>query len=518
MKHTLLLTLTILFSLNLASAQKLLEKIFTWENIPYLLSVEDAGLGAFKISIDTIGTTTNSEFTLKPLELKLFQMSFKQSIAKLKITSITSEQNESLELLSRELFFEIIAAKILKGSDDNDGPIAGTLKTKEIRIKASKVKNKKNSSDTIEYFLDISNVQIEFYDGYIENISIEGTINNEIMSFENRAPIGFSSKSNFNSTDCWLFSSDKTLKINLYDIFYYRANLEIDRKDYSPQNTVLSFKPSMGQDIILYKDATQKLFALNIFTDFVGLDKTKPNGLVQVELNKKFNMYSRMSSLGRTSISLGFLNLFNFETGLTKIEENNQSLNISSTDKLSNNEITRDKYVGLIDILKHQRAYLGFNFNLLTLALPVFKSKFQVNYGIKWAVVSLTDSLKANNSGMIINSGRIDEMTAFSNYHRLDLTLNLFPEKRYGFSGTYSFNWANLYDPNIFLVSTPERYRQGKDNNFNHLYYTFFINAFINTNGEKGKVFLRLKLHYLDDDPNVTFYQAQLGYSLYLIN
>ena len=89
-------------------------------------------------------------------------------------------------------------------------------------------------------------VQIEFYEGFIENIIATASTDTTFLKFENNYPIGFSSKDDYQTLN-YIYLSESTgrcqCQLKLGDLITYIQNSRIKTRDYSPKNSVREFIP-----------------------------------------------------------------------------------------------------------------------------------------------------------------------------------------------------------------------------------------------------------------------------------
>jgi hypothetical protein len=80
--------------------------------------------------------------------------------------------------------------------------------------------------------------------------------------------------------------------IQLSDLLLLDIQPENDKEDYSPVNSVIELRPSHAI-AELKKEKRSRILDVAAFTDFVGMDQGQPNGLVQIEAKRKFNINTK---------------------------------------------------------------------------------------------------------------------------------------------------------------------------------------------------------------------------------
>ena len=122
-----------------------------------------------------------------------------------------------------------------------------------------------------------------------------GRIDDVPLKFTNYIPIAFSTKKHYDQLDkgmyhLWEEHHDEYV-IRLDELIKYNENLRLDTRGYNPKDTVMFFKtPAVNKPV--YRERSSRILKAKIFSDFVGLDETEPNGLIQTEISKKIDLLS----------------------------------------------------------------------------------------------------------------------------------------------------------------------------------------------------------------------------------
>ena len=108
--------------------------------------------------------------------------------------------------------------------------------------------------------------------------------------------------------------------VYLSDVFAnYENFLENYTRDYCPADTTINdFKPSDGF-ISLQRDTFKNLFDTKLFTDLEGIDSNKPNGLLQFEVSRRFNIKTSRMQIRNSRSDVGWLTYFNAFGSLNKL-------------------------------------------------------------------------------------------------------------------------------------------------------------------------------------------------------
>lgn len=269
----------------------------------------------YDFNLSKSGKDDKKNFTLPKLDIGTFKNIVFQKLNALNQGTLTNNPEISKKI--DEIFYTVVA-NIDTIDDLNYAPIAGTLKiAKEVNLYIDCYKSILLGNTKLK----IENVQIVFQQGYIQDIIVDGTItgdffNNTNITFTNFYGIGFTSKQNFRKlNDVNLYFSknksyDTTFKVNpsqleslkkngygcndsknklanihiklgeIIQSYDFRNNLFTT--DYSPANIKVNIEG--GKSTTLYKDKTYKILEARVFSDFLGFNSDKPNGLVQIEL------------------------------------------------------------------------------------------------------------------------------------------------------------------------------------------------------------------------------------------
>jgi hypothetical protein len=265
--------------------------------------------------------------------------------------------------------------------------------------------------------LKIKAVRLQIEDGYIEEMTVYAEENEKEIIFKNLLPIPFSSNINtqrlgkywlHEKLDANAYSKDKR-HILVGDVLQFDNLLVNRRRDYAPADTVVLVKG--GENRKLYKEAANKILQAKIFTDFVGFNQENPNGLAQTEVSKRLNIYTQRwtSFLSRKYTNFGLFEYLEPILVVSKIEQNNRRLPISSNNSIINNQLFSSKYASTLDLLQYEHLSLGANLNVFLFDIPNLKSTFYVNIGGRVARTAIIDSLYSLANGIPQKNGRSEE-------------------------------------------------------------------------------------------------------------
>lgn len=294
----------------------------------------------------------------------------------------------------------------------------------------------------------ILKAQIEFNEGFIENIAIDGYILDDLdktklillkkeielgnenyfetitakkrIKFENAFPIGFSRKKDYELLNKIKIKSlsdvnDEQYSMDLGDLIkMYMQKHEVGRRDFSPANQIIDYDPKVNgtEPIPLLKEETSKLFEARVYSDFVGLEGKAANGLIQTEIAKRLNINTNRLNINLNIKSTNILPLIrNLGLGgwieptitLSKIEQTNKYLTLSEfaqKDTLGRNRY----YASTLDIRQHEAFSVGTRVNLGYGDFSKLKSTFSLNGGIYYGRTPIQTSSIDTTIGRGINT------------------------------------------------------------------------------------------------------------------
>jgi len=368
---------------------------------------------------------------------------------------------------------------------------------------------------------DLQYVNLEFKEGYIENIDVEILINERRYIFSNYKPIGSSTLFNLNNLKTYyLYESSEKFCIKLSDIIEnYQRILKEGRRDYSPQNQVLTLSPKSKTTIL--KNKTKELFIGKVYTDIVGFDPKNPNGLVQTEISKKINLntYRYSNTFCRKWLNYGFFQFLEPYFLLSKLEDHNRHLQLFQRNDIINGSLFTSFYANTLEVYRYQTFSAGFNMNILMIDVPPMKSSFYIDFGARYLLTVLRDStVRLNNNSVIEKTGTVQDFYASSVFIYPELRWLLEPDERYGLDLSFKFGYLWLWNDNVTQVNKMSLFTNTGIDNDNNWLFTSTFNAYVKpTKNLNSQIFARVVFNTAIDNLSNNFFQAQLGYSFYLI-
>lgn len=368
---------------------------------------------------------------------------------------------------------------------------------------------------------EITAIELQFERGFLEKVKVIVNYKNAEYIFENIYAIGFSSTLNFKRlSETKLYIRNSRLNnapyIYLSDIFRnYDNRLDNYTRDYSPADTTFKINPNTMHEIILRREKYVNLFDAKIYTDLVGTNPSKPNGLIQAEISKRFNINTKRLQIGSTRSDWGYFGSFELWGAVNKIEQNNRELTLSNANVSQNGVLVSPNYASNLDFTRYENYSLGADLNYLLFDRPDQKFIAYADFGLKYGHVLLNDSVMAT-------SGLIKAQKYYPEAHIVTIrwprfTLELLPEKRINLKFSYAYNTNVLFSNNSFkqvmsyekseIVSlAPDKKARGLNQ------YEVFVR--IMPNAEKNnQFFVRFRFFTQRGDANTSFSQFQIGYA-----
>lgn len=385
----------------------------------------------------------------------------------------------------------------------------------------------------------IKSVQIEFNEGFIENILIVGevetwdlsklsSLRNKILhdediendalkelfisktiKFENTFPIGFSRKKDYVLLSNITLSSQSekngdSYTLDLRDLFtIYIQTHVVGRRDFSPKNCIVNYDPKDGKpSVILMKEETSKLFEARIYSDFVGLDGKAANGLLQTEVAKRLNLNTRRRG------NWCWISWVEPILTLSKIEQNNKNLLLNKVNFIDSSKKS-PYYASTLDIRQHEAFRVGIRFNVGYLDFPDIKSTLSLNGNVRFGrtpVSFLTIDTSENNG---VNTFTLSP----------ELTLETKADERWGLLLSIRTNRMKILSKEVVQVANiTDPQNLFASNAWNKVYNSAQFQVFFKPSEDnRGQLFFRYRYHWQWGDFKLGFHQAQVGYSFYLL-
>jgi hypothetical protein len=504
--------------------------------------------GNYQFSLTDVKENPLKTFILKEMNERLFKEKLKENILSLcdeTDNKVKKEVDSLVDILIGEgLYRKILEASLNVRSNDI---LAGKLNISKM-VEVSYYKDTiiyLNGTDKVatpkidkryRKFIDppftVYSIQIQFQDGYIENIKVKGKMNgmDSMLLFANPFPIPFSSKTNF-ELDAKLFEVTRMKKarcsMDLGELLQFDYNLRNYTRDYFPENQV--YKAELNDSITtvsLYREKTTRILEVKVFSDLKGIDTDNPNGLIQTEFSKSFNFLTNRRNWLAIRVNYGYLNYFTPEFTLNKIEDNNKQLVLDHFEKQPANVEKPNSFASTLDLYRHQIYSIGFSVNLFLLDAPELKSTFFLCTGVYFGRSAIQDTLRAyentSNSFKPINDNNVMNFGVNTFQIAPEIKWQIFPDERYGVCLSQKLRYVGSLSDDFQQVESKNTYINFlKNNPVDNVYkHTKFIwnsevCAFFKPSAN-NQLFIRYRLNYDLGNMNHNFGQLQVGVTTWL--
>ncbi len=381
---TTLLALITFF--NVIKAQSYEASLLVKDDLIYIVKLEYKN-NFYKVDITNDGQSLASE-TVTLLKRDFFRSFILTSSAPL---NLTTEQEAKLEGRIDVLFVELLAG--LYNSETQAQKIAEIRLNKDLNYYKTNNKygivpryKRSDISATISNGFKAKRAQVVFSDGFIQSIIIEGEIASQPIVFSSRFSIGITSRSAVEKLKYMRLYNEHDRDDNRFilvgEAISYLRELGLNTKDYSPKDQKIVLFPNASRPTELFKVESSKLFAVEIFTDFVGISQSNPNGLVQTEVNKRINLFAHR----RDYFGSGF-GLFTYlkpSVQISKIEENNRTLPLS---KFGLNDSVNIFYVSPLEIYRFSQFNIKIDLNFYDFETPYLDFGWDLKGGFAFTEV-----------------------------------------------------------------------------------------------------------------------------------
>ncbi|MDP2722967.1 MAG: hypothetical protein Q8O72_09435 [Bacteroidales bacterium] len=335
--------------------------------------------------------------------------------------------------------------------------------------------------------------------------------NGEMYGFSNIFSIGISSLTNLKDLQRnKLFidnsKSGKAGHVKLGDVIAYNSVPKQGTRDYSPANGEVELVKN--QTINLHKSSNAKLLEFKVFTDAVGFGEDTPNGLVQLELEKRIPINTKRCQGFRAGHS--FFSFIDFEFTQSKLENKYKYLKLNTYTTPTQdtaNPYSTVYYLDALQVYRYQIFQIGSNLNFYLLESQPLKFDLELNFHANFGYSRVIDTLVSNGESVFIdsplNSFLLGPEVKFIFYpeKRLNITLSDKLTRQYFLYDSDKFGYNSLLNNELV---------EG-----NNWFNTVGIDAYYWPSDE-GKIFVRYRFNHELNNTNSNFSQFQIGYSMYI--
>jgi len=491
----------------------------------------------FTVVISTADGDEEVKFSIKPFGYALFETKLKNSFPSLLQKKIITHDYDSGVTANKTALTELYSKIASYFFTINERPQVATVKLKadEIDVYADipyertiNEKSKKKNYRSKIGKLKGPMIEISFYSGFIEKIEVKGKIDDVDVTFVNKYSIGVSSVSNiehfkdmrlfslyrydidpnptqtaipvtFSSgqnfkvsiedksedVEGWsLASSTNTNKLFVYlnDVIKYERIIDVNANDISPDKQKIALDLDQKSSKLFREESTKILEAV-VYSDLLGaLEEDNPNGIIQMEIAKRFNI-----NTARGNLAGGGAGMFEYLDGkvlLSKIEKENKYLLPQNDmfDILRMYQLRNFSVGGLLNFVSFENQDLKLN---------IF---FESGLDFSRSGYKLSDEADVSNLNSIEWLNRIK--------------FHFFPEKRYGLIISDMVSYYEILSKEDELLTLLNE----KNNWLNTVEFKAYLDV-----STSSKLFLRYRIiHELENMDN-NFSQFQFGGAFFIL-
>jgi hypothetical protein len=400
----------------------------------------------------------------------------------------------------------------------------------------AELKRKSIEVDTSKKYT-VKDVQIEFRNGYIENIIALCIKDGKEIQFVNRVPIPVSIiRDVIKMSEVRLYNMDHDSRknggnyfIKLDDLLAYFPVLQSKRRDFSPADHSAHYTPIDDFKYILRKSPTKELFVAKAYVDLFGFIDENPNGLIQTEIVKQLNINNIRRPLLPNKPMMANYALFQdayiFGT-LSKIEGNNREFPVRTINFIENNQLRTFKYVSPVDLIRHQFFSLGVDLKVFQMNFNELKSTLDIGIKHQIGLTILKDSIRTITDNQITTTNELIKTTVATNQVAPNVTWTTQLDERYGIAVSYDLNFLFMRYDDFRLVRSFTNYESTGNRGGSPIIGMFGVNIWFKPASDiqlakanapdRGELFFRFNLHQNFAQKTERFFQVQLGYSFHI--
>ncbi|MCE7990949.1 MAG: hypothetical protein HEP71_03175 [Roseivirga sp.] len=358
--------------------------------------------------------------------------------------------------------------------------------------------------------LIISGARVVFEDGSIKEVTVKCTDKDgNAAVYSNKFSIGASTRKSVQDFDKISLYQETSLgkrsdskKIYLSDAVYYERIAGLRTNDYSPADVKIQLEPDKMQE--LFKAPSSQLFTLNVFSDLAGFDQNNPNGLVQLEFNKRINLWTRRTdAFFPKSMGIGVFTHMVPAFELTKIEENNRSIKLLPSEMANEQE-----HLSPLQLQRFSYAKLTNELNIFDFQGASMSIHFNVFGGL--TVTHLQDTIGMGQDQQIFNEN-INSLILGGN---IKAVFN--PESKWAFELGSRWTYTDPLNSSFTFRSRENGELRGPNYLLNSWQFLLTLNTGATESTSQNKLFARFRFNHEWDYWNNNYSEFQIGYSIFL--
>lgn len=430
------------------------------------------------------------------------------------ISLVTGDDLTNLQNVLNTIYSEYL----LENKPDADTPVAGVAKVQRV-VQVQREQEYGNASATLGDWFYPDAVRCVIEDGNLEEILVSGHLaNGQATSYETYAPIGISSDNDLRRQ--WprqlLYahhSTDKTF-IRLTDVLDYAPIIEANGKDRSPADGTYILHPGDGLRARSLPRLTKaRILQGRIYSDLVGLSGDRPNGLLQLEISRKFNWGTPWSKWSHRFQWRGPAYIQPL-VALTKAEQANRYLPLTRGRDAAHKDTLYT--VRAIDLLRYTTFRVGLDANLFSIRIASMKSDYSLDGSIYLNRVDIK-SIRTSKSANADSSLNVA-------MYGLSLKARFRPDSRFGVdyrAGLYRYVLLNDRDEashtRIQQQPTVTDFQPDGHTSLAKYWHEAVVQLEILgwvSLTPNSKLFARPQFSFVRQQPTQSYFQFQVGYQI----
>jgi len=348
---------------------------------------------------------------------------------------------------------------------------------------------------------------------------VEGEGEDTLFQFSNNAPIPFSVVKDFSKMKrgVWrINSANNKYTINLADIIDYKFKTYNYSYGKNPSDQVVNLNEGTTE-VPLYKERNFDIIKAAMFTDFIGVDDDKPNGLIQIEIWRKINVLSRRYGANMQSTNVGFFTSITPLVTFSKIENKNRRIVVDNWTDTSSGILLQRPFVRTIQLVEHANFYAGFSLNTFLIAIPDFKTNIYFNTTFGLGLTSLQDSVRVLENGAIAAKSPINFNTNLIQWSG-DITVRFLEDARFGLWLKQGINYLYSTNNQVAQIKAENEFLSSFDIGSPASYWYLTTEVYANIKfSSASQMFARVRFHSQLGNINSNYFQAQLGFAFNII-
>jgi hypothetical protein len=304
---------------------------------------------------------TSDAYVFETFEFDIFKSGFKEKLSAIIPSYDETSHGATIPSKAAEAFYSIQARKDLL----DDEPVTARIIVKSdfiasfLSYNSSLYYQGPLSSLLVEHKL--KDLEVEFDQGTIKNVTLrlepvkKADLRNYLI-FTNRFPFTVSSKfDNEILSTMRLFCNNCggvegiTRFVNLGSFLILDYKYENGKEDYSPADGTITLDP-LQPSKELKKEKRSRILEVAAYTDFMGIKESNPNGLVQIEVSRKINLWTQHFNRASKRRDLSsYLDFGKIKSDIPLVKKTSRNIGVYKITFRGKDQDTADKFKSVPD-------------------------------------------------------------------------------------------------------------------------------------------------------------------------